>query len=494
MQTSYTFSPLDEIMPPLWMTLVLCFPCPDSQKDHVTQTLQQGLSRMVAERPFLAGKLKRDGDDATDGARPGSLSLEIPENPVQEVKLAINDMSLPGSGWDYSYDDLRAAGMPLSKLDGGRLSPVAYGVASASNRVFEARLSFIPGGCFLSVSTCHAFVDAWGFIVIMNMWASCCRDIQAGVETRKTPKESETNLDDGSSRPPALFANVSKNDYQALKDRPELWQLLGLDWRHIGKEGASPGPTPFNHPSLVKTRMFTVSPSSLDAIKQSATPAASEANGTDDGNTPKWISTKDALVAFLWRSIIKARAPSWPAQETAPESNTQSMVSVAIDGRRALSPPLPLSYIGNVVFCCLTWLPIAKLLDPQTPLSTIALEIRSSIEQKARNPHLLADAVNLAASIPDVSKGLGNAFTSWFGKDLVTTSVVDLPIYHLDFGAMLGKPEFFRMPKGQFDGICMIQPRQRNGMVDVIISLEPEQMDCLVADGEFSRHMVFLSE
>ncbi|KAL1623910.1 hypothetical protein SLS56_008105 [Neofusicoccum ribis] len=454
---------------------------------------------MVEKRPFLAGRLKRhqqgDEQQQRDDARPGSLSLEIPSSPIDEVKLDVSNLP-----WECSYEELRAAGMPLSKLDGSALSPVPYGVASSSNRVFEAKLSFIPGGCFLSVSTCHAFVDAWGFIVIMDMWSRCCREIQAAPPPARpagSKPEPAARSDDDGSRPPALFGRKpTADEYESLRRRPELWQLLGLDWRHRDRddEQGPPAPAPFQHPAAVKTCMFSVSPAGLAAIKKMATP-----NPAAPGGEPQWISTKDALVAFLWRSIIRARAPSW----TDDDRRGQSMVSVAIDGRRALSPAIPLSYIGNVVFCCLTWLPVEQLVardDAGGGLAAAALAIRRSIAGRARDPRLLADAVRLAAGLPDVGEGaaLGNAFTSWFARDLVTTSVVDLPIYDLDFGGAFGgqaaRPEFFRMPRGQFDGICMVQPKQRDGVVDVILSLEPDQMARLMADGEFREHMAFLSE
>ncbi|KAK3946254.1 transferase family-domain-containing protein [Diplogelasinospora grovesii] len=504
---AHKFSPLDEIMPPLWMTLILCFPCADSRKDHVANILQKGLSRLVEERPVLAGKLKirTAADGISDDGRPGSLSLEIPENPVQEVKLQINDLSRSDddSGWrDCSYDELRAAGMPLSKMDGAKLCAVQYGVVSETGRVFDARLSFIQGGCFIAVSTCHTFADAWGLVVMVDMWARCCREIQQASSAAAVQNEMPKL---GHALPSALFPRVEDGDYERLRNRPELWQLLGLDWRHIGTTNRRAGPAPFHQPpEVIRTCMFTMSPADMEQIKKMATPTQAEIRADDDDDSgPRWISTKDALTAFLWRSIIRARAPSWGGGSANIPPGAESMVSVAIDGRRALDPPIPLTYIGNVVFCALTWLPIDLLTSPETSLSTITLAIRRSIQQKARDAKLLGDAVRLAVSIPDVSKGLGNAFTSWFDRDLVTTSIMDMPVYGLDFGPLFGgggsstptgTPEFVRQPRGLFDGICMVQPKQRNGMVDVIISLEPEQMDRLIKDEDFSRHLKILCE
>jgi len=252
-----------------------------------------------------------------------------------------------------------------------------------------------------------------------------------------------------------------------------------LDWRNDGSQ-----PAPYAQPPTVNTSLFRFAPGSLDEIKTKATPTESEIK---EGSV-KWISTNDALVAFIWRCILKARCP--PGSQ----HKKESMVSVAIDGRRALAPSIPMSHAGNVVFCGLTELPIDFLTAETTTLSSIASLLRKSVQGNS-DSKILSDAVKLASCIPDV-RGLGNAFRSWFDEDLVTTSGISIPIYDLDFGPILGNngnPEFFRMPASQFDGITSIQPRKKNGDVEVFISMSDEQMIRLRQDPEFSQYLVFIS-
>ncbi|KAH7322512.1 transferase family-domain-containing protein [Stachybotrys elegans] len=488
MQRNFTFSPVDEIMPHMWMTVLLCFPCLDERKQDVVECLQKALTMMVKERPFLAGTLEKT--TAEGAGRKGSLSLKLPESvdALSGALVKVNDLTDPESGWSDSYEELRKANFPPSKLDGSKLSPVAYGVSSETNRVLETQANFIKGGCILAISTCHAFVDGWGYTLILQEWARCCRAVQSG--TPDVPGEAAATEDD--SRPPGLFVEATSEDYENLKSRQELWGLLGLDWRrHVKTDGDAEGvqvSQPYHDHAVACSSLWTISPEAIAKLKVLANQKPE--NG--------WASSQDAVLAMLWRAITRARAPGWTAEQL----QGSSMVSVAIDGRRHLTPPVPPSHVGNVVFCCLTWQPVSRLLvapeDEENALAQVACDVRKSILAKGRNKPMLTDALRLAASIPDLTVDFGNAFTSWLGTDLATSAVWDLPVYHLDFGGIFGlgdgKPEYFRFPRGQFDGLCLMHPKQVNGAVDVAITLFPEEMDRLRNDTVFTSYVKFLAE
>lgn len=474
----YQFSYLDEIMPSLPLALIFCFPCPSFKKEATYSLLQEASSKLVLDNPFLCGEIVRQrSDQPIDGKRPGSMTLEISE-PPGDLKVILNDMTLPGHKWKLSYDELRTTGMPMSKLDRQMLAPRENGRVSKKDRFFEAQVNFIPGGCLLCASSNHAYIDASGFVVIMSMWAKKCRELQ---NASTTPVVKSLGQTDG-GLPPALARHIPRTEYDRLKKRPELWRLIGLDWRTLGE--SEKVAVPYSGNPAVNTSIFSFSTGNYAKIAQNAIPEES----IFEDEEPIWISPNDALVAFLWRCIMKARLPSWRGLP----HKKDSMVSVAINGRGTLFPPIPPSYVGNVVFCCLSWLPIDYLIAPETSLGDIALALRKSIEANS-DPQLLGDAVDLASCIPDVRK-LGNAFRSWFSEDLVTTSVIGLPFYELDFGGILGKPQFVRLPKAEFDGICSVQPRQVDGTVEVNISLYEEEMKRLRGDREFMKYARFISQ
>lgn len=108
--------------------------------------LKKAFSKLVLENPFLSGKILRQrSDQPIDGKRPGSMTLKISE-PPEDMKVSLNDMTLPGPEWKLSYDKLRTNGMPMSKLDRGVLAPEANGQRSEKDRFFGAQVNFIPGG------------------------------------------------------------------------------------------------------------------------------------------------------------------------------------------------------------------------------------------------------------------------------------------------------------------------------------------------------------
>ncbi|KAL8648736.1 MAG: hypothetical protein Q9226_005874 [Calogaya cf. arnoldii] len=476
MATEYRFSPLDEIMPHLNITLIFCFPCQASDKDAVYQNLQAGLLALGGRLPFLKGSVVRNTDDADkDGKRPGGLSLVV-EDPPEDIEIEINDMTGSDCHWRYSYDELRDLGMPMTELDGKLLAPGGKDELLASDKVLRTRITFIPGGCFVSASSGHTYFDAGGFLVLMNAWANECRAIQSSQQA-----EAKFDIIHAGTLPPALSRQIPRSQYDDLKQKSHLWKLLGLDWRSVDADSRTVAP--YAVQPIINTSIFSFDAKSLDDLAEMGTP---DEDDFGDEN-PIWVSPNDTLIAFLWRSILKARAPSWISGP----HRKNSMVSVAINGRRVLYPAIPVSYIGNVVFCCLTELPIEQLIGPKTSLATVALALRRSIEASL-DPQVLEDTVDLASCIPDVRK-LGNAFTSWFAEELVTTSLIDLPVYDISWGELLGKADFLRQPRGQFGGICSVQPRRPNGSVEVFISVLEVEMTRLRQDTAFTKYARFVA-
>ena len=476
--TSHQFSPLDEVIPPLYNGLIYGFPCTPDRRSHVLSVLQAGLLETLQYRPYLTADILRN---ESQDVRPGSLMLKVPE-PFEEIKITVQDLTLPGSTWKDSYEDLRAAGMPLSKMDPKVLAPYVAGTATTT-KVLTAQMNFIPGGCLFTICMAHAFVDAYGAAIVIDLWAKHCRKLQNSAGT--TFLNSNAVEFDGIC--PALQRPISQEDFDRLKQRPELWKLLGLHWEDNLEPPKEASSLPTTIPAAgmaipgMRACMFSFSPEAVKQLKSDATPDA-----------PEWISTKDALAALLWRSVMRARFP--PSAPTGDKKD--SIVSVAIDGRSLMSPKIPMSYIGNVVFCCMTELSLEEVLSPETTLASLAVKIRKSIEAVKDNPQLIADAVDLSAGIPDVRQ-LHIAFKDFFGTDLITTSWIDIPFYTVDFGPIFGKtgsPEFFRIPKGQFGGICSLQSRQADGSFDVIIGLVDKPMTRLMEDVEFAKYAKFLSE
>lgn len=155
---------------------------------------------MVLDNPFLSGEIVRQRSDQPIGGKwPGGMTLEISE-PPEDLKVILNDITLPAHEWKLSYDVLRTTGMPMSNLDRELLAPRANGRGSKKDSFFEAQVNFIPGGCLLCASSNHAYVNASTFAVIMSMWAKQCRDLQNASTTPDLKSLGQT----GGGLPPAL--------------------------------------------------------------------------------------------------------------------------------------------------------------------------------------------------------------------------------------------------------------------------------------------------
>ncbi|KAL8826320.1 MAG: hypothetical protein Q9191_003871 [Dirinaria sp. TL-2023a] len=476
LQSHRVFSPLDEMLPPFYYAYLLTFPTTEQVKQGtIRKLLQDSLSALLVEYPYLTGNVRRDNSDKE--FRLGHLVLDIPE-PFQDTKVVFNDLTAPGSGFEKTYQQLAAAQMPLQNLDAHFFAPLTAGIGE-TRKVFSMQANFVAGGLILAACFHHNFCDAYGAARIVARFSEHCN----GSARAQGPTDGSTG-----SGMPELFnrdAITAKYDHNRLKNDPNLWQLNCLDHRDPPKDYV-PFEWPIFLPSLlppqdppVNSFMFSFTSQTLAELKAYARP--------DKGDS--WVSTNDALAAFLWRHTIRARYP-WSAQEEPEQHGNKEAISnviVALDGRKTLS--ISPSYVGNVIFHCYTPLPLNSVGSKHTPLSLLALAIRQKIN-RTRDRQLLTDVVAFASTLPDV-RTIRYANDN-LGKDLYTTSWIDLDFYRLDWG-LLGKAQFFRIPDKQFYSLsCILPPRQGDGVVDVIMSLtEPDGLR-LLEDEEFKRFATYV--
>ncbi|KAI0407185.1 transferase family-domain-containing protein [Xylaria palmicola] len=477
--TSYEPSPLDEVIPPLYNGIIYGFSCEDSQRERILEVLQEGYSRVLRLRPYLSSDLVRD---ESPDARPGSLKL-----------LAVADLSSPSSGWHYSYAEVREAGMPQSWLDPKLLAPYVAGTAMTT-KVLMGQVNWIPGGCLFTMYIAHAMADAWGAAMVTQYWAQQCREFQGEFQSKdaKSTRPWDRIPEVSGHNPSIHDIPASQESFDRLKSRPELWKLLGLHWEdnNVAPENAISLPTTIPAAAMaipgMRTCIFSFSPEAGARLKADATPL----------DEKKWISTKDAMAALIWRAVMRARFPdiaqsARDSEMVKADEGGKSIISVAIDGRSLCK--VPYSFINNVVYCCMTEMPL-RTIFAEDQLATLASRIRGNIEAVKSDPSLIRDTNILAASIPDVRQ-LAIAFKDFLGRDLVTTSWIDIPFFDgIDFGSVLGVPEFMRIPRGQFGGICSLQPRKPNGEVEVFISLKGDDMDRFLEDTEFRKYAQFVCE
>ncbi|KAI9830062.1 MAG: hypothetical protein M1819_005892 [Sarea resinae] len=191
-----------------------------------------------------------------------------------------------------------------------------------------------------------------------------------------------------------------------------------------------------------------------------------------------YVSTDDALSAFIWRSVIRARQPRLrPAAE--------SILARAVDVRRHLN--IPPTYPGLVQNMTYHTYEIQQLVEE--PLGVVASELRLAVDPVAStlgyNTRALATVLERASdkSIVSVTATLD------LSADIMLSSWAKLNSYELDFNLGLSRPEAVRRP--QFvpvESLIYLMPRALDGEIAVAICLRDEDMERLRVDKEFMKY------
>ncbi|KAL8941985.1 MAG: hypothetical protein Q9216_001918 [Gyalolechia sp. 2 TL-2023] len=298
----FRLSPLDEIIPPLYNAFILTYSCPPEQKDNIVSLLVNGWMMTLENWKFLQASV---GYDQTPGPRPGNLKLGCAECNLDEF-WTVNDLTRADSGWTDSYGDLKAQGMPPGKLDAKFLAPLVAGLERTDKVVF-AQISLIPGGCLIAFCFSQFFTDARGCSLILEAWAQQCRKLQHGMNEEVQGDRMQLHFS-----APRIDKVRTEENYDGLKDRADLWHLLGLhatenlqvppsvharrEFQHFPTAATAPGSP------KTTTCIFSFRAQSIKRLKEDCAP---QGQG--------WISSGDALVALRMGQRNACSLPTYEA-------------------------------------------------------------------------------------------------------------------------------------------------------------------------------------
>ncbi|KAL8939435.1 MAG: hypothetical protein Q9216_003354 [Gyalolechia sp. 2 TL-2023] len=177
----------------------------------------------------------------------------------------------------------------------------------------------------------------------------------------------------------------------------------------------------------------------------------------------RWVSTNDAVVAWLWRVISKVRS-----SRTDPEKSTKLLR--AISGCRVLDPKLPKTYVGNVVVCAFLKANL-KDLEEQS-LSQTAQDVRKAAN--GIDDHYVRSFAALITAEPDRNKitfAMDDAHL-----DLLFSSRAALPVYE-GFGSIIGAPDYVRRPTSSpWIGVSYVMPKRPYGSLELAVALREDEM------------------
>lgn len=368
-----------------------------------------------------------------------------------------------------SYEELDRADFPAATFKGHKLLPKAVtekqlfsplGDNQEDDLIISTfQINFVKGGLILGVAIHHNCSDGPGCDGFLTSWA-----------------QNSAAVANGTS-----FITVSGDalDRSRLSaKRPEFSRWKELDQRFpVLRDGGGPAPPPpadFKMPDLA-IRMLHFPRSKIKELKTGAM--------AETGDS--WISTYDAIMATLWKSITRSKL-----ELLHPDLSQEVVLVHAVNTRKVLDPPLPEAFMGNAVALPRTEpIRISDLLaDGSLPI--LAQRVRDSI--KTITQQYVAELPEWIAGLDD-RRWININMNSFLGMDLAGTSWQEMNVYEKhDFG--FGIARAIRFPDPQFEGYIFVYP-SRAGVkenaidegIEVCICLEKGCYNRLIRDKELLR-------
>ena len=445
--------PLDLLAEPslfkLYTQICFCFSMPDaSAYPAVIDPLLKGLERLSASFPWLTGQVV--------ATNPGDGSPDIftikPLRQVPEL-VVVDYREQPEVA---TMDALKRAEFPFSMLDESVVAPRktipgGSGQSAAETApVFLVQVTLIAGGLLLTFLGQHNTMDMTGQGQIMRLLAKACRSEPFTTEELASgelaPQPLIPLLDESYKPGPELA-------YQIVRPRPVA--------DDIPRQSSPPECT---------WAYFTFPSASLTSLKFIA---------MENITVPvSYISTDDALSAFIWQSVIRARLPRLHPTD-------ESTLARAVDVRRYMH--VPQTYTGvmqNMTYHTDT---LQKLVEE--PLGNVACRLREAVDPKTSNLKYNTRALATVLERAQDKSRVSITATLDLEVDIMLSSWSKVECWDLDFNLGLGKPEAVRRPRFEpVESLIYLMPRGRDGEVAVAVCLRNEDMGRLRADEEFTRY------
>ncbi|KAH7269043.1 trichothecene 3-O-acetyltransferase [Fusarium redolens] len=426
----------------IYTQVSFCFPVADpSTHPAITTTLKNGLQRLSKSFPWVAGQVKGDSN--------GVFKIKpFEETPRLVVKDLRDDPAAP------TMEGLRKSEFPMSMLDENLIAPkktLPIGPDYSPDDpqpVLLFQLNFIEGGLVLTVNGQHGCMDMTGQDELIRLLSKACRDeafTQQEVSTMNLERKTIVPLLENYEIGPEL-------DHQIIKP-----------------------PSTTEHPPAppkASWAFFSFSPQALSELKEKATQ-------TLDAQT-KFISTDDALSAFIWQSVSRARLARL-------DDSTSTEFCRAVDVRTQLD--VPKNYPGilqNMTYNVSNLSQIAN-----EPLGIVASRLRSELgrDRLRRRTQALVTYLHDQTNRESVSV-TADANPS---TDIMLSSWAKLKCWEYDFGFGLGKPESVRRPLFEpFESLMYLMPKRPDGEITAALSLRDEDMERLKSDEEWKKYARFI--
>ncbi|KAL4972116.1 transferase family-domain-containing protein [Aspergillus desertorum] len=435
--------------------LLVCFPLQqENSQSEIVNALYAAGDILASAFPWLVAKVVHEGQKPGNSGR-FKLATCADFEPPNSIVI-VKDCS----DTSPSYGEIRAARGPCYMFDGKTLGPVvafpeSY-VESDTNpaRVFVIQANFIKGGLLLDAAAQHNFIDGGGLFQCMQLFAKAMRG----------EPFSDFELEQGN------------------RDRRTLIPLLGpnepmLDHSHLKCPPATEGPSS-TAPSVrapAAWHFFRVPATSVTSIKNQA-----NSDLRAESSATPFVSTNDALSAFLWKRLSAVRLQ----RRQNPEELTK--FSRALDARRAMG--LPPEYMGQMGYNATTRISFGEL--ENMSLGSAAALLRAKVKEM-NNAYSIRSWATFISQEPDKSTIM---FAGKFNPDtdIGVSSLAHVELYTCNFGP-LGSPELVRRPNFRpLEGCIYFWSRTPKGDIDILTCLNQADIEGLKSDAEWAANTEYI--
>jgi trichothecene 3-O-acetyltransferase len=431
----------------IFTQISFCFANPDgAEADEIANVLSRGLNRLAQSFPWLAGQVVCQG--AAEGNTGVFKIVSLETTPRMTIRDERNNGAL-------SWELLEASGFSMNYLDEDLVAPrKSYSGKPGETvaEVLQLQATLLKGGVIVTFLGQHQAMDGTGLATAMRLFSQACQGEDF----------SEDVLHIG---------NLAPENTIRLLDH--AWQP-GLELSHnIVKEDRSQGPGSCRAKTAYGPCVwahFSLSAPALAALKKQATstlPVAASAS---------YISTDDALTAFVMQAIARIRLPRFDAA-------TEMLCARAVDLRRYLH--IPPTHPGFVQSMTYHRMPLHQAATG--PLGGVAVDFRRALADTAGLTYHGRSFATLISRTPDKTQ---TSYIAGFdmARDVMISSWANQDAYCLDFGLGLGKPSAVRRPRfDSFPGLVYLLPKEPAGGIGVAICLLADEMEALKKDADLAN-------
>ncbi|CAO3628149.1 unnamed protein product [Cunninghamella blakesleeana] len=443
----------------LYTQISFCYSVTDeSAYSTIVDKLTKGLEQLIVAFPWVAGKV--EGTKIMPYLDCASASQLI------KVKDYRKDTSVP------TMDDYRKARFPIHMFDEAIVAPCKtisyFDFKNKESPVLLIQVNYIQGGLILTFNANHQVMDMIGQAEIMSLISKACHG------------ESFTEEE-------IIIGNLDREHIIPLLSEEEQ-KNINID-HQIKKPSTTTESSPPPTPPSCQWANFIFEKGSLDQLKSIA--SKDLLDGID------FISTDDAMTAFIWQSITRARLPRLQQSKDYDLTTKVSQFARAIDVRKFLN--IPSNFIGTIQNMTYHQYNVQELgsLSPSDEqsisLGHIASNLRLEVDPKTSTLKQKTRELATLLSITNDKSSISTTATLDTSTDIMLSSWAKVNCYSLDFNLGLGLPESVTRPSFvPVESLIYFLPKNLKGDVVVSICLRDDDMERLKNDQHFIKYGQYL--